>query len=689
MTPPTSSPSTHALSTPPQYRGVGVALAISSGILIGSSFVFKKKGLIASQKDGVVGEGVAYLKNFVWWTGMCMMIIGELMNFGAYAFTSAIIVTPLGALSVVICAVLSSIFLKERLSLFGWIGCLQCIVGSVIVALNAPQEQSVSTIKDFKRLFLAPGFLAFGSVVICIALSIIIFFAPRYGKNSMLWYISVCSMIGGLSVSCTQGLGSCIVTSIRGENQFRNWFIYFLLTFISVTLIVEIYFLNIALALFNTAMVTPTYYVMFTGCTLLTTVVLYQGLKASINEILTVVFAFLVICSGITLLQISKVEPSRLRHLDRRTTLLLQAAQEEVARPETDDPEKALLQASEEPSLDAVRGTFGVGATIVRARRRASTIGDSNSTHRSISRTSRRNSRARSRQGSSHDRDGGKAEKESAGRDLRRFQLTDAPVPPPAASSLIVPPSAFIPTRKKRRDSHGSAVAVRGSVAGGDEKASAAAGIPKSGTPEDIAKIASEGPEEELTPSTLLARQQWAESTDVEDTPMRTANGRSTPPSGSSPRPTDQHVYFSVPTRQLSNHAASPGRSVPNTTPRWVPPISQTPPLGGDSAPVSLRSSPRQHQNPAILIPARRLVNSPPRVTRSPSSPVSGSRLITQEEEVVEEDEDNVAGTVTTVESLHAIPSSGATTDTADRMSLISSDCSANPVLASREHLRW
>lgn len=29
----------------------------------------------------------------------------------------------------------------------------------------------------------------------------------------------MCSLFGGLSVSCTQGLGACIVTSIRGENQ--------------------------------------------------------------------------------------------------------------------------------------------------------------------------------------------------------------------------------------------------------------------------------------------------------------------------------------------------------------------------------------------------------------------------------------------------------------------------------------
>ena len=38
--------------------------AIASGVLIGSSFVFKKKGLLRSQAGGAVaGEGVAYLKS--------------------------------------------------------------------------------------------------------------------------------------------------------------------------------------------------------------------------------------------------------------------------------------------------------------------------------------------------------------------------------------------------------------------------------------------------------------------------------------------------------------------------------------------------------------------------------------------------------------------------------------------------
>lgn len=37
----------------------------------------------------------------------------------------------------------------------------------------------------------------------------------------MVWYILICSMIGGLSVSVTTGLGSAIVTSIKGDNQVR------------------------------------------------------------------------------------------------------------------------------------------------------------------------------------------------------------------------------------------------------------------------------------------------------------------------------------------------------------------------------------------------------------------------------------------------------------------------------------
>jgi len=282
----------------------------------------------------------------------------------AYAFVEAIVVTPLGALSVVISAVLSSFFLNEKLTFFGWLGCALCILGSVIIALNGPQEQAVGQIRVFQSMFLSPGFLAWGSVLIAASLAIIFYFAPKYGKKQMIWYILVCSMIGGISVSVTTGLGAAIVQTAFGDNQFKFWFIYFLMAFVVITLITEVYYLNVALALFNTAMVTPTYYVVFTFFSIVTTIVLYKGLQSSASQIITLVMGFLVICVGITILQLSKIDPTNLStKLDRRSTLLLQAAREK-----TQPADEKSLTGLEDPGMDTLRGSFGAFGSMIRAR---------------------------------------------------------------------------------------------------------------------------------------------------------------------------------------------------------------------------------------------------------------------------------------------------------------------------------
>ncbi|KAJ3510273.1 hypothetical protein NLJ89_g4778 [Agrocybe chaxingu] len=415
----TSSAVTHTLKAGSNLKIVGIILAVASGVLIGASFVFKKKGLIRSQAGGELGEGVAYLKSALWWTGMIMMILGEICNFAAYAFVEAIVVTPLGALSVVICAVLSSFFLNEKLSFFGWLGCALCILGSVIIALNGPKEETIGQIREFQKLFLAPGFLAFISVLITASLVIVFYFAPKYGKKSMLWYISVCSMIGGISVSVTTGLGAAIVQTALGDNQFKYWFMYFLFVFVIVTLLVEVYYLNVALALFNTAMVTPTYYVIFTFCSMVTTIVLFKGLAAGPTQIITIVMGFLVICLGITILQMSKVDPEKLNKLDRRSTLLLQAARSQT---ESVD-EKGLVQ-YEDPGMDTLRGSFGTVGSIIRAR-----------TVRRMSQSSYNNQNLRMRPpGAAAPHVGTPSWLSAEG--VKRHQLYDAPVPRDDASSI-------------------------------------------------------------------------------------------------------------------------------------------------------------------------------------------------------------------------------------------------------------
>lgn len=128
-------------------KWIGLALAITSTLAIGTSFVITKKGLNdAADKHGFEGDGFAYLKTPLWWAGIGSLVLGEIANFAAYAFAPAILVTPLGALSVLIGAVLGSYFLKEELGVLGKLGCAMCLIGSVIIVLHAPPDEDVQTV---------------------------------------------------------------------------------------------------------------------------------------------------------------------------------------------------------------------------------------------------------------------------------------------------------------------------------------------------------------------------------------------------------------------------------------------------------------------------------------------------------------------------------------------------------------
>ena len=235
---------------PPVFKAVGISLAIASGVFIGTSFVLKKTGLLRANAkyNEEAGEGYGYLKNAFWWTGMTLMILGEICNFVAYAFVDAILVTPLGALSVVITTILSAIFLKERLSFVGKIGCFLCIVGSVVILLSAPAQSSAGTIQEMQHFVIAPGFLTYAGIIILGCAFIAFWAGPRYGKKSMLVYLSICSLIGGLSVVATQGLGAAIVAQAGGTKQYNQPFLYILFVFVIATLLTEIIFLNVGLS---------------------------------------------------------------------------------------------------------------------------------------------------------------------------------------------------------------------------------------------------------------------------------------------------------------------------------------------------------------------------------------------------------------------------------------------------------
>ena len=55
-------------------------------------------------------------------------------------------------------AVLAHIILRERLHIFGVLGCVLCVVGSIVIVLHAPQERQIESVKEVWDLATEPGF---------------------------------------------------------------------------------------------------------------------------------------------------------------------------------------------------------------------------------------------------------------------------------------------------------------------------------------------------------------------------------------------------------------------------------------------------------------------------------------------------------------------------------------------------
>ncbi|XP_055833917.1 probable magnesium transporter NIPA3 isoform X2 [Solanum dulcamara] len=199
----------------------GLCLALSSSLFIGSSFIIKKKGLQKAAASGLrAGSGgYSYLMEPLWWAGMITMIVGEVANFAAYAFAPAVLVTPLGALSIIISAVLAHMILGEKLHIFGIVGCVLCVVGSTTIVLHAPQERQIESVKELWDLATEPAFLLYATLVIVAVVIIIVQYAPKYGQTHIIAYIGVCSLVGSIGVMSVQALGIALKLTFSGTNQ--------------------------------------------------------------------------------------------------------------------------------------------------------------------------------------------------------------------------------------------------------------------------------------------------------------------------------------------------------------------------------------------------------------------------------------------------------------------------------------
>uniref|UniRef100_A0A3B5AVK6 Magnesium transporter NIPA2-like n=1 Tax=Stegastes partitus TaxID=144197 RepID=A0A3B5AVK6_9TELE len=289
---------------------LGLALALLSAFLIGGSVILKKKALLRLARGGHTRAGAGghgYLKDWLWWGGLLTMAAGETCNFAAYMFAPATLVTPLGALSVLISAVLSSYLLGEALNVVGKLGCLLSVLGSTLLVIHAPQEQEVTSLRDMTDKLLEPGFLVFMSLVLLLCAVLILYFCPRYGPSNILVYVGVCSLLGAFTVSSVKGLAIAISTGelSRDVSVLSNPLTWILLVTLVVSIVTQVNYLNKSLDTFNTLLVYPIYYVLFTSVVLSTSIILFQEWSSmSAVDVVATLGAFLVIVVGVAMLHL-------------------------------------------------------------------------------------------------------------------------------------------------------------------------------------------------------------------------------------------------------------------------------------------------------------------------------------------------------------------------------------------------
>ncbi|XP_026160911.1 magnesium transporter NIPA1 isoform X1 [Mastacembelus armatus] len=282
----------------------GIAIAVISSFINGSTFVLQKKGILRSRD-----RGGSYLRDVVWWSGTGSMIIGQFGNFLAYNVAPAVIVTPLGALGVLFGAVLASWVLKEHLNILGKLGCLLCCCGSVVLIIHAPKAEAVMSRLELEERLSDPVFVIYSLLVVLLLITLIVWIAPAHGTSNIMVYVAICSLLGSFTVPSSKGLGLVaqdVFSEMPSSSRALALFLGLLGT-LSVSVLIQFFFINKALESFSSNMFEAMYYVTFTSTVILASALLFKEWTAlTLTDSLAMLCGLTTVCVGVILLRISQ-----------------------------------------------------------------------------------------------------------------------------------------------------------------------------------------------------------------------------------------------------------------------------------------------------------------------------------------------------------------------------------------------
>jgi len=251
------------------------------------------------------------LKSFLrvpwWWLGMMGIVGGEVGNVVAYGYAPAAIVTPMGAVGVLTNVIITTYVLKEPFSRWNCLGVVGVVVGIVMVVYYAPRATIVlhaSTVGQ--DLVLTPQFLAY-SIIFVVLLAALLPLGKKYGERSVFVYIGTCAVIASLTIVASKTFSTIVADSLASGSG-EHWKYaapYVSLTVMVATAVVSMGYVNTAMMHFGNSVVVPTYYAMFTICSVAGVALVYREFDCmtQLAPALGFLFGILLTVAGVALLQ--------------------------------------------------------------------------------------------------------------------------------------------------------------------------------------------------------------------------------------------------------------------------------------------------------------------------------------------------------------------------------------------------
>lgn len=174
--------------------------------------------------------------------------------------------------------------------------------------IHSPKSEEIKTFPELTNMLLDYLFLSYVVIIFLMCFIIKVVFVPRFGNSNISVYLLLCSAIGSLTVVFCKAVALGIKESISGENNnLTNYMFWLLLVTSIVCIMIQMNYLNKSLDIFNTSIVTPIYYVMFTVLVIIASGLLFrewEHMKAF--DILGCLCGFLVVMIAVFMLNAFK-----------------------------------------------------------------------------------------------------------------------------------------------------------------------------------------------------------------------------------------------------------------------------------------------------------------------------------------------------------------------------------------------